>query len=72
MIVHVDEFLCRFHEDFEKTRLESLFVWGSVVVIVDKLHPGTYRGKEITLVEKGGRITYKITQKAAEPRLTSV
>ena len=63
MIVHVDDFLCTFHEDFDRTILESLLVWGSVI-IVDKLHPGSYRGKEITLVEKGGRITYKITQKS--------
>ena len=40
MIVHVDDFLCTFHQDFDKTILENLFVWGSVV-IVDKLHPGT-------------------------------
>ena len=52
MIVPVDDFLCTFHEDFDKTILENLLVWRSVV-IVDKLHPGSYRGKGITLVEKG-------------------
>ena len=38
MMVHVDDFLCTFHEDFSREILENLFVWGSVV-IVDKLTP---------------------------------
>ena len=70
MIVHMDDFLCTFHEDFNREILENLFVWGSVV-IVDKLTPGSYRGKEITLVEKGGRITYKVTQKSFIDGMTS-
>ena len=54
MIVPVDDFLCTFHEDFDKTIFENLLVWRSVV-IVDKLHPGSYRGKGIDHLSREGR-----------------
>ena len=54
MMVHVDDFLCTSHQDFDEgiLRLRDVFVWGSVT-IVEPGSPGTVRGKEIYMVERG-------------------
>ncbi|CAE7210134.1 TY5A [Symbiodinium sp. KB8] len=63
MIVHVDDFMCAYHEDFDFNIIADLFVWGSTHVVSEG-KPGTYRGKEISLVNLEGRVRYKITQTA--------
>ena len=63
MIVHVDDFLCTFHQDFDQDILRDMFVWGSVT-IVETNQPGSFRGKEINLVARGQRYVYKVTQEA--------
>ena len=61
MIVHVDDFMCAYHELFDVSILEQMFTWGSVTII-DEDHPGVYRGKEIELIKEDGRFKYKVTQ----------
>ena len=61
MIVHVDDFMCAYHELFDVSILEQMFTWGSVTII-DEDHPGVYRGKEIELINENGRFKYKVTQ----------
>ena len=63
MIVHVDDFMCAYHELFDINILDGMFTWGSVTII-DEDHPGVYRGKEIALVQEKGRFKYQVTQTA--------
>ena len=63
MIVHVDDFLCTFHQDFDEDILRDMFVWGSVTIVEPGL-PGTFRGKEITKVKRGNKFIYKVTQES--------
>eukprot|EP00439_Symbiodinium_sp_Y106_P039174 s4486_g4.t2 len=62
MIVHVDD-LCTFHQDFDQDILRDMFVWGSVT-IVEPERPGTFRGKEIRMMNRGKRVYYTVTQEA--------
>ena len=61
MIVHVDDFMCAFHELFDIDIIDGMFTWGSVTII-DEDHPGVYRGKEISLVQENDRFKYQVTQ----------
>ena len=63
LIVHVDDFLATYSESFPLSVLENLFAWGSITK-VNLETPGEYRGKEITMVQDGGKLCYRITQKA--------
>ena len=70
LIVHVDDFLCTYHEDFDSEILRDMFVWGSVT-IVEPDSPGTYRGKEINKVAKEDKFVFTVTQVAFIDGLTS-
>ena len=70
MIVHVDDFLCTYHQDFDAGILKDMFVWGSVT-IVEPDSSGTYRGKEILKVRRGDKFVFKVTQEAFIEGLTS-
>ena len=61
MIVHVDDFMATYSESFSVSVLESLFTWGSVTHVSPDT-PGEYRGKEVTMVQDGDKLYYKITQ----------
>lgn len=63
VIVHVDDFMATYSSSFPLTILENLFEWGSVTK-VDEEHPGEYRGKEITMEVRDGKVNYKVTQKS--------
>ena len=69
-IVHVDDFLCAYHEQFDESLLEKMFVWGSVTHVNLDNH-GVYRGKEIRLVKEDNRFSYKVTQSAFIESMTS-
>ena len=58
LIVHVDDFLCTYHPDFDEGILKNMFIWGSVT-IVEVGKPG---GKEITEVARNQRFFFKVTQ----------
>ena len=70
MIVHVDDFLCTYHQDFDSDILRDMFVWGSVT-IVELDSRGTYRGKEIRKVVKEDKFVFMVTQTAFIDGLTS-
>ena len=64
LIVHVDDFMAAYSEEFNLSILENLFEWGSVPRI-DENTSGVYRGKEITMIKHpDGRIHFKVTQQA--------
>ena len=69
LIMHVDDFMCTYSESFPLQLLEDLFGWGSVTKI-DENHPGEYRGKEITMINDNGKMSYKVTQKKFLDNLT--
>ena len=68
LIVHVDDFMCTYSESFPLQLLEEMFEWASVTKI-DENHPGEYGGKEITMINANGKLSYKITQKKVSRRL---
>jgi len=63
MVVHVDDFMSEYHSDFDDNIIADMFAWGSTHIVTEG-KPGTYRGKEIHLVNTKGRYTCKVTQKA--------
>ena len=69
LIVHVDDFMCTYSDTFHLELLEGMFEWGSVTK-VDAEHPGEYRGKEISMIDDNGKVSYKVTQKKFLDNLT--
>ena len=63
LIVHVDDFLATYSESFDLAILEGLFKWGSTTKITEDTS-GVYRGKEIALERRDGKLFYNITQKS--------
>ena len=63
LIVHVDDFMAAFSESFPLQKLEKMFEWGSITKVAED-KPGTYRGKEITMVRNGNEVNYVVTQKS--------
>ena len=63
LIVHVDDFLAVYAQQFNEGILHDLFKWGSITKVTPTC-PGEYRGKEIIMEEKNGRYSYLISQKA--------
>ena len=69
LIIHVDDVLATYSETFPLETLENMVRWGSITkVTLDQ--PCDYRGKEITMHEKDGKLFYKVTQKSVIKSLT--
>ena len=63
LIVHVDDFLVAYREDYDINELLKAFTWGTTTLLA-KDTPIIYRGKELTLHENDGVYTIHVTQKA--------
>ena len=70
MIVHVDDFMCAYHIEFDDNIIADMFVWGSTHIVPEG-NPGIYKGKEIHLTCGEGRYRYKVTQTAFINGMTS-
>ena len=63
MIVHVDDFMASYSEEFDVISLEKMFLWGSVTKLTTE-NEGIYRGKEVRLVADGDEVKVEVSQKA--------
>ena len=62
-IVHVDDFLVAFRDDYDTSRILGKFNWGSQTYLTEET-PITFRGKELRLVKDGDLFAIKVTQEA--------
>eukprot|EP00438_Fugacium_kawagutii_P005300 Skav213865 [mRNA] locus=scaffold2366:336381:344444:- [translate_table: standard] len=60
-IIHVDDFLAVFREDYDESKLISHFQWGSQNFLTLD-NPLNYRGKEIKLRKEGNLFVIDVTQ----------
>ena len=63
MIIHVDDFLVAFREDYDVSELEQMFTWGSTTLLTEE-NCIVFRGKEIRMKNIQGKITLHVTQQA--------
>eukprot|EP00435_Cladocopium_sp_Y103_P051771 s386_g16.t1 len=63
MIIHVDDFLVAFREDYDVSELEKMFTWGSTTLLNEDNHI-VFRGKEIRMKNMQGKITLHVTQQS--------
>ena len=63
MIIHVDDFLAAFREDYDVSELEQMFTCGSTTLLTED-NCIVFRGKEIRMKNMQGKITLHVTQQA--------
>ena len=63
MIIHVDDFLVAFREDYDVTELQNMFTWGSTTLL-DFNNEIIFRGKEIKLRKWQDKVLLEVTQKS--------
>jgi hypothetical protein len=63
MIVHVDDFLVTYREDYPIDELKAMFRWGSTTLLTPE-NEIVFRGKEIKMHLIQGKTVLKVTQKA--------
>ena len=63
MIVHVDDFLVTFRQDYDISELEGMFTWGSKTLLSED-NVIIFRGKEIRMDKVDGHMTIRVTQEA--------
>ena len=68
-IVHVDDFLVVFRQDYEEQQLLQHFTWGSQSFLTEQT-PIIFRGKEINLVRENDLLVTKVTQMSFIKELT--
>ena len=69
VIVHVDDFLAVFRQDYQEQNLLQHFTWGSQSYLTEE-SPIIFRGKEINLVRENDLLVIKVTQMAFIKELT--
>lgn len=61
VIVHVDDFLVTFRQDYSLEKITKLFQWGSQTTLTEET-PIVFRGKTIKLVKQDKQYQIKVTQ----------